>query len=67
MTQEYTIKIQNLYENRSREVRVNGQNPMTVHKDIYMKELKLDEEISSICDSDMQIVFELKKGFTSVN
>ena len=57
MTQEYTIKIRNVYENKSREVRVNGQDPMTVHKDIYMKELKSDEAISS----------ELKNGFTGVS
>ena len=67
MTQEYTIKIRNLYESKSREVIIEGQNPMVVHKQAYMKELKSDEEISCIEDSKMRIVFELKKGFTHIN
>ena len=67
MTQEYTIKIRNLYENKTRKVVIEGRDPMVVHKQAYMKELSSDEEISTIQDSESRTVFELKKGFTHIN
>ena len=67
MTQEYPIKIRNLYENKTRKVVIEGQDPMVVHKQAYMKELSSDEEISTIQDSESRTVFELKKGFTHIN
>ena len=67
MTQEYPIKIRNLYENKTRKVVIAGQDPMVVHKQAYMKELSSDEEISTIQDSESRTVFELKKGFTHIN
>lgn len=65
MTQEYTITVQNLRDRKSKQVTVKGRDAMLVHKEAYMN-LKSDEEISEIADSENNVVFDLQKGFKRV-
>ena len=63
---DYTVTIKKMYESDKRNVLVSGKDPMTVHKEAYMKHMKNDEEIQNITDSDGIIVFDLRKGFKYV-
>ena len=65
MTKQYTITIRNLYEHKTKQITIDGGDPMLIHKRAYM-DLKPDEEISQICDSDENIVFDLQKGFKRI-
>jgi hypothetical protein len=60
---DYTVTIKNLYDPAERDIKVSGEDPMTVHKEAYMKHMKTDEEIQYIADSDGTVVFDLKHGF----
>lgn len=62
----YTVTIKNLYQNKTRVVRVEGSSPMLVHKEAYMHHMKNDEEISSIEDVGQNTVFTINSGFTQV-
>ena len=65
MTKQYTITIRNLYENKSKQITLDGDSAMLIHKQVYMN-LRPDEEISQICDPDKTVVFDLQKGFNPV-
>ena len=60
---DYTVTIKKMYESSQRDIPVSGKDPMTAHKEAYMRYMKSDEEIQSITDSDNTVVFELRKGF----
>tara|TARA_B100001123_G_C15299920_1_gene1020648 strand:- start:340 stop:540 length:201 start_codon:yes stop_codon:yes gene_type:complete len=65
MTKQYTITIRNLYENKSKQITLDGDSAMLAHKEAYMN-LRPDEEISQIIDSEDTVVFDLQKGFNPV-
>jgi len=62
----YTVVIRNLYTSNTRTIQVEDVDPMIAHKNIYMREMKNDEEISHITDSQENTVFHSKKGFLQV-
>ena len=62
MNSTYVVTVRNLSENTVREVRVEGADPMQVHKQVFMKTSK-DEEIQDMLDADGNLVFNIKKGF----
>jgi hypothetical protein len=47
-------------------MQVEDVDPMIAHKNIYMREMKNDEEISYITDDQENTVFHSKKGFLQV-
>lgn len=63
MTQRYTVKINNLYKNNSREITVEHQDAQLAHKSAYMDHLKTDEEIRLVTDQKGSVVYDLYKGF----
>jgi hypothetical protein len=63
---DYTVNIKKLYDSEERSILVSGIDPMTVHKEAYMRHMKNDEEIQNITDSDGAIVFNLRKGFKHI-
>lgn len=64
MTQQYTVKIKNLYkDNGSRVVIVEHNSAQLAHKVAYMNDLKSDEEIRLITGESGDVVYDLHKGF----
>ena len=60
----YTVTLRNLYTNSKRILQVKDTDPMIAHKNVYMSEMKNDEEILSIISgSDSAVLFDSKKGF----
>ena len=62
MNQTYTATIRNLVENTDREVTVLSPTPMEAHKSIY-RETSMKEEISTIAETDGDVVYDTEKGF----
>ena len=59
----YTVTLRNLYTNSKRILQVKDTDPMIAHKNVYMSEMKNDEEILSISGSNAAVLFDSKKGF----
>ena len=60
----YTVTIRNLYTNNKRVLQVKDTDAQIAHKNVYMSEMRNDEEILSIISgSDSAILFDSKKGF----
>ena len=62
MSKTYTVYIENTVEKTERELNVSGNNPMDIHKDVFMKTSRY-EEIRTICDSTGNTVYDKLKGF----
>ena len=62
MNETYTVCIEDSVKKSEREVSVPGDNPMIIHKDVFMKTSRY-EEINTIHDSSGKIVFDRKNGF----
>ena len=63
MSTTYTVYIENTVDKTQRELNIKGDNPMDIHKDVFMKTSRY-EEIRSICGPEGETVFEKSKGFT---
>jgi len=63
MTQQYTVKIRNLYKDQSREVVLEHDSAQLAHKKAYMSYLKLDEEIQLVEDLSGKTVYDIHRGF----
>ena len=63
MNTTYTVYIENTVDKTQRELNIQGDNPMDIHKDVYMKTSRY-EEIRSISDSQGETVYDKSKGFT---
>ena len=61
---KYVAKIRSTYDNEKREIATAGENPMNVHKQIYMKSLKPFEEIHTIVNENGRVVYDIKNGFS---
>lgn len=59
----YDVTIRDLYSSDKRVIQVEGADPMTVHKEAYMRSTTSYEEIAAITDSSNRTVFDIKKGF----
>ena len=64
MTQQYTVKIKNLYkDNGGRVIIIEHSSAQLAHKAAYMNNLKSDEEIRLITEHSGDVVYDLDKGF----
>jgi len=60
----YTVTIRNLYTDNKRVLQVKDTDPMIAHKNVYMSEMRNDEEILSIMSGgDSTVLFDSKRGF----
>lgn len=55
--------MRNQYEDKSRTIEVESQNPQDAHKTAFFKLIKSDEEIVSMEDNSGNTVFDVNQGF----
>ena len=62
MNRRYVVSVTDLAKSDAREIVIDSSDPMSAHKQVYMK-TKKGEEISCILDGNGDLVFDNKKGF----